>query len=84
MEDIYIVSGARTAIGDFGGSLKGFKPAELGGKVVTEALSRAGVAPAMSSTSCSARSAIPALATPFFRGSSRSMPAYRTKFRPSR
>ncbi|MFM6933609.1 MAG: acetyl-CoA C-acyltransferase, partial [Novosphingobium sp.] len=45
MTDIYIVSGARTAIGDFGGTLKGFLPADLGGIVVTEALKRAGVAP---------------------------------------
>lgn len=45
MEDIYIVSGVRTAIGDFGGSLKGFKPADLGAKVATEALARAGVTP---------------------------------------
>lgn len=45
MEDIYIVSGARTAIGDFGGTLKGFMPADLGAIVVTEALKRAGVAP---------------------------------------
>lgn len=45
MEDIYIVSGVRTAVGDFGGSLKSFKPSDLGGKVVTEALSRAGVSP---------------------------------------
>lgn len=44
MEDIYIVSGVRTAVGDFGGSLKGFMPGDLGGMVVTEALSRAGVA----------------------------------------
>ena len=29
MEPIYIVSGTRTAIGDFGGSLKDFAPAEL-------------------------------------------------------
>jgi len=43
MEDIYIVSGVRTAIGDFGGGLKGFLPAELGGKVVAEAISRAGI-----------------------------------------
>lgn len=43
MEDIYIVSGVRTAIGDFGGSLKAFSPAELGSKVVAEALARAGV-----------------------------------------
>ena len=45
MEDIYIVSGVRTAIGDFGGSLKGFYPSDLGGKVVAEAISRAGIAP---------------------------------------
>ena len=38
MEDIYIVSGVRTAIGDFGGSLKGFYPSDLGGKVVAEAI----------------------------------------------
>ncbi|KKC26123.1 beta-ketothiolase BktB [Sphingomonas sp. SRS2] len=44
-EDIYIVSGVRTAIGDFGGSLKGFYPSDLGGKVVAEAISRAGVSP---------------------------------------
>ncbi|MCW1402853.1 beta-ketothiolase BktB [Novosphingobium sp. MW5] len=46
MEDIYIVSGARTAIGDFGGTLKGFMPNELGAIVVTEALKRANVKPA--------------------------------------
>ncbi len=46
MEDIYIVSGVRTAIGDFGGGLKSLLPSELGSKVVTEALSRAGVAAA--------------------------------------
>jgi acetyl-CoA C-acetyltransferase len=46
MEDIYIVSGVRTAVGDFGGSLKGFMPSDLGSMVVTEALGRAGVAPA--------------------------------------
>lgn len=43
MEDIYIVSGVRTAIGDFGGSLKPFMPSQLGSIVVKEALSRAGV-----------------------------------------
>jgi len=45
MEDIYIVSGVRTAVGDFGGSLKSFMPSELGGMVATEALKRAGVEP---------------------------------------
>ncbi|MBD3760695.1 beta-ketothiolase BktB [Sphingomonadaceae bacterium G21617-S1] len=45
MEDIYIVSGVRTAIGDFGGSLKSFSASDLGGKVVGEAIGRAGIAP---------------------------------------
>jgi acetyl-CoA C-acetyltransferase len=45
MEDIYIVSGVRTPVGDFGGSLKSFMPAELGTMVVTEALKRANVEP---------------------------------------
>ena len=43
MEDIYIVSGVRTAVGDFGGSLKSFMPSELGALVASEALERAGV-----------------------------------------
>jgi acetyl-CoA C-acetyltransferase len=46
MQDIYIISGVRTAIGDFGGALKGFMPSELGAKVVAEALTRATIAPA--------------------------------------
>ena len=46
MEDIYIVSGVRTAIGDFGGALKSFYPSDLGGKVASEAISRAGITPA--------------------------------------
>ncbi|MCB2052361.1 MAG: acetyl-CoA C-acyltransferase family protein [Novosphingobium sp.] len=45
MQDIFIVGGARTAIGTFGGSLKSFRPAELGTIVMKEALSRAGVSP---------------------------------------
>ena len=44
-EDIYIVSGVRTAIGDFGGSLKSYRPADLGSMVITEALKRANVEP---------------------------------------
>jgi len=43
MDDIYIISGVRTAIGDFGGALKGFKPADLGAQVAAEALTRAGI-----------------------------------------
>ncbi len=43
MQDIYIVSGVRTAIGDFGGSLKGFMPSDLGAMVTQEAIKRAGI-----------------------------------------
>ena len=41
--EVVVVSGVRTAIGDFGGSLKDFAPTELGARVVQEALSRAQV-----------------------------------------
>ncbi|NBC38077.1 acetyl-CoA C-acyltransferase [Novosphingobium sp. FSY-8] len=44
--DIYILAGVRTAIGDFGGGLKSLGAAELGGKVIAEAVARAGIAPA--------------------------------------
>ncbi len=44
MQDIYILSGARTAIGSFGGSLASFRPAELGTIVMKEAIARAGIA----------------------------------------
>lgn len=43
MEEIYIVSGARTAIGTFGGSLASFRPADLGTIVMKEAIARAGI-----------------------------------------
>ena len=42
MTDIFIVAGARTAIGTFGGSLAGFRPAELGAIVIRDAIGRAG------------------------------------------
>jgi len=42
--DILVVSGVRTAIGDFGGALKDVAPTELGAQVAREALLRAGVA----------------------------------------
>ena len=45
MEPVYIVSGTRTAIGSFGGSLKDHRPAQLGGLVIGEALRRGGIAP---------------------------------------
>ncbi|HJP69117.1 MAG TPA: beta-ketothiolase BktB [Sphingomicrobium sp.] len=46
MEKVYIVAGARTAIGAFGGSLKDVPPAKLGATVVAEAVRRAGIEPA--------------------------------------
>ena len=58
--EVYIVSGVRTAIGDFGGSLKDIPPTELGAQVAREALSRAGVDRRRGrSTWCSATSSTP-------------------------
>ena len=45
MKDLYIVNCCRTAIGSFGGSLKGTPAADLGAIVVKEALNRAGMKP---------------------------------------
>ena len=42
---VVILSGVRTAIGDYGGSLKDLPPTELAAKGVKEALSRASVDP---------------------------------------
>ena len=44
-ENIVIVSGARTAIGSFGGSLKNLEATDLGGIAIKEALKRGQVAP---------------------------------------
>ncbi|MBK1780485.1 acetyl-CoA C-acyltransferase family protein [Advenella sp. WQ 585] len=41
MSEIFVVAGVRTAIGDFGASLKDIPPCELGSTVIKEALSRA-------------------------------------------
>ena len=43
--EVVVVNGARTAIGDYGGSLKDFAPSELAARVVKEAVSRAKVDP---------------------------------------
>ena len=43
MNPVYLVSGARTAICDFGGSLKDHSPAELGRIVIAQAIRRAGL-----------------------------------------
>lgn len=42
-EKVVIVSAVRTAIGNFNGSLKDISAVELGAKVITEALNRAGI-----------------------------------------
>lgn len=44
MKSVYLLALCRTPIGSFGGSLKGFKAAELGAVVVKAALQRCGVA----------------------------------------
>jgi len=41
--EVVVVSGVRTAIGDFGGALKDFSPTDLGARVVREVLKRASV-----------------------------------------
>ncbi len=45
VQDVVIVSGVRTAIGGFGGSLKDVPPSQLGAMVIREAVKRAGVEP---------------------------------------
>ena len=46
MNEVYVVSAVRTAIGTFGGSLKDIPPADLASRVTAEAVRRASVAPA--------------------------------------
>jgi len=43
MKDIVIVSAARTAVGGFGGSLKGFSPTDMGAASAKAAIERAGI-----------------------------------------
>ncbi len=43
LKDVFIVGAARTAIGNFLGSLKNFKAPELGGFAIKEAVKRAGI-----------------------------------------
>lgn len=45
MREVVILSGVRTAIGDYGGALKSIAPADLAAKVVREAVMRAGIDP---------------------------------------
>ena len=39
--EVVVLSGVRTAIGDYGGGLKDIAPTELAGQVIKEAVSRA-------------------------------------------
>jgi acetyl-CoA C-acetyltransferase len=48
MKEVVIVSGARTAVGNFSGSLKDVKAVDLGALVIKEAIKRAGLRPAIS------------------------------------
>jgi len=45
MDDVVILSGARTPLGNFGGALKDVSAVRLGGIAIAEAVRRAGVAP---------------------------------------
>jgi len=49
MEEVVIVSAVRTAIGGFGGALKGVPVVELGAVTIREAMKRAGLRPTVSS-----------------------------------
>ncbi|MFQ5756001.1 MAG: acetyl-CoA C-acyltransferase family protein [Acidiferrobacterales bacterium] len=43
--EVVVLSGVRTAIGEYGGALKDVPPTELGAMVLREAVARAGIAP---------------------------------------
>jgi len=47
MKEVVIVSGARTAVGSFGGALRGVKAVDMGALVIREAIKRAGLRPAV-------------------------------------
>jgi len=47
MKDVVIVSACRTAIGTFGGTLKGMIGARIAAVVMKEAIKRAGIDPVM-------------------------------------
>ena len=47
MKEVVIVNGSRTAVGEFGGSLKGVNAVDLGSLVIKEALKRAGLRPSI-------------------------------------
>jgi acetyl-CoA C-acetyltransferase len=43
MNQVFVVAGVRTAIGDYGGAMKNVPPIQLGATVIKEALERAGI-----------------------------------------
>ena len=45
MKEVVIASAVRTAIGSFGGTLKGVSAVDLGATVIKEAVNRAGIKP---------------------------------------
>ncbi len=45
MREVFVLSGVRTAIGDYGGALKDVAPTELGAQIVSEAINRAAIDP---------------------------------------
>ena len=45
MKEVYVISAVRTAIGSFGGSLKGFSATQLGGMAIKGAIEKATVSP---------------------------------------
>lgn len=47
MKEVVIISGARTAVGNFGGALKGVRVVDMGALVIKEAIKRAGLRPAV-------------------------------------
>ena len=55
MKEVVIVNGSRTAVGEFGGSLKGVNAVDLGSLVIKEALKRAGLRPSIDEFSKSCR-----------------------------
>ena len=54
--EVVVLSGVRTPVGRYGGSLKDFTPTDLAGMVVREAVKRSGLEPDEIEQSCSATS----------------------------
>ena len=55
MKEVVIINGSRTAVGEFGGSLKGVNAVDLGSLVIKEALKRSGLRPSIDEFSKSCR-----------------------------